>query len=689
MVICDARAATINAVNRLQALSGAWGLTRRTESIADFLARCEQAPFGMTPDQKQCILDQANLVIEQFYAHLPFKRARYAIEPVQSLRLIGAQLNRLSDLEFHGAVLDAFVTLRDAHTFYGLPEPFSSAAAFLPFELGYYEDAAGRHFVVTWVLPGFEHETFRQWAEVTAWNGMPVPRAIEHMADMAPGANAAARFKRGLGRLTLQSLAHSMPPDEEWVLVEYMAPGDSSAARRGIVLPWYVSSGMAPVAKIRNCAASVCDSQEFLSYCRTYLAGYMPPNLAVMAPDYKPSPPKDGSNTGESRFPDVFEYQRTGGVPGRIDPAALTDGQNPQKRFGYIRIKTFNFDSQKFVDEFQRILDQEMEPSAPDGLILDVRSNPGGVIEAGERILQLLTPSTIQPMQFHFINSRLTQQVFAHADLLPITARGEWQPWLDGVTDAVASGSEMTGGRPLTAMDLANGTGQRYHGPVLLITDALSYSATDIFAAGFQDNGVGPIIGVDASTGGGGASRWLHTEMAANVGGIPGIAIAQLPSGSSMALASRRSIRVGRNAGVALEDTGVIRDIPYSPTRDDLLYADRDLLRFACKQLGSLPAYALQVVSATLTSVGVETEVRTGNLARIEFLLDGLTQAATAAAPTVKFVVPTAGLAADPEQLQVRGYASLRNEDLDIVTLRLAASASIAVEAAAAAPTPA
>ena len=44
----------------------------------------------------------------------------------------------------------------------------------------------------------------------------------------------------------------------------------------------------------------------------------------------------------------------------------------------------------------------------------------------------------------------------------------------------------------------------------MLITDALSYSATDMFAAGFQDHGIGPVIGVGGATGAGGANVWSH-----------------------------------------------------------------------------------------------------------------------------------------------------------------------------------
>jgi hypothetical protein len=63
-------------------------------------------------------------------------------------------------------------------------------------------------------------------------------------------------------------------------------------------------------------------------------------------------------------------------------------------------------------------------------------------------------------------------------------------------------------GFPLTNPVDCNNIGQIYQGPVVLVTDALCYSTTDIFVAGFQDHGIGPILGCHASTGAGGANVW-------------------------------------------------------------------------------------------------------------------------------------------------------------------------------------
>jgi hypothetical protein len=63
-------------------------------------------------------------------------------------------------------------------------------------------------------------------------------------------------------------------------------------------------------------------------------------------------------------------------------------------------------------------------------------------------------------------------------------------------------------GEPLTSEQAANSLpqAQRHRGHVFLIVDALTYSAADIFAAGFQDNQLG--LGTSATTGAGDANVW-------------------------------------------------------------------------------------------------------------------------------------------------------------------------------------
>ena len=232
-------------------------------------------------------------------------------------------------------------------------------------------------------------------------------------------------------------------------------------------------------------------------------------------------------------MPHIFQFVYTGAPAGKnaTGPAALYDPYHPKRRFGYIRINSFDADPDEFFREFKRIL-LIMKVSGPDGLILDLRANPGGAIDAGERILQLLTPKRITPADFHFINTPMLQQIAARltrespAEDAPL--RSVLRPWMQDILDSVAGGDVLTNGRPLTSAEEANDTGQQYQGPVALLIDALSYSATDIFAGGFQDHGIGIIAGADLNTGGGGANRWSHDELVTNLAVIPGLPLAEL-----------------------------------------------------------------------------------------------------------------------------------------------------------------
>ena len=69
----------------------------KIQSVPDFLNDTKKSP--LTRQEKEILVDQATLLIDQFYAHLPYKRARYATDPVQRLRLIHAQLDHSTTAE--------------------------------------------------------------------------------------------------------------------------------------------------------------------------------------------------------------------------------------------------------------------------------------------------------------------------------------------------------------------------------------------------------------------------------------------------------------------------------------------------------------------------------------------------------------------------------------------------------------
>ena len=171
------------------------------------------------------IVDQALVLIEQNYVHLPHKAAMHAVNPVQRLRLLRARLDGVdartlpSAASFHAEMSEIFHSLRDLHTNYLLPDPYRGRVAFLPFLVEeFFEDGVAR-YLVTKVAQGADVGDLGPGVLVTHWNGMPIDRAVEVNAARYAGSNAAARHSRGVESLTIRPLVIHLPPDEDRLAV--------------------------------------------------------------------------------------------------------------------------------------------------------------------------------------------------------------------------------------------------------------------------------------------------------------------------------------------------------------------------------------------------------------------------------------------------------------------------------------
>jgi hypothetical protein len=283
---------------------------------------------------------------------------------------------------------------------------------------------------------------------------------------------------------------------------------------------------------------------------------------------------------------------------------------------GYIRIYTFNpkdpVTPEQVYDEFIRLM--TLLPKK--GLIIDVRGNGGGSIELAERILQLLTPREITPEPYQFISSPLILEMTRG------TSNPDLKPWESSLSESISTGSTFSRGFPLTPIDEANDIGQLYHGPVILVTDARCYSATDLFAAGFQDHKIGYVLGVDENTGAGGANVWEYYDLRESLIGTR-YELKELPSNSNMRVAIRRNERVGDRAGTPIEDLGIIPDILYDMSRRDLLEENVDLIKKASEILAGMPVRQLEAVLSDQGSTSLQIDLTTLGISRVDVYVDG------------------------------------------------------------------
>ncbi|MEI5101901.1 S41 family peptidase [Streptomyces sp. PmtG] len=161
-------------------------------------------------------------------------------------------------------------------------------------------------------------------------------------------------------------------------------------------------------------------------------------------------------------------------------------------------------------------------------------------------------------------------------------ANPAFRTWASSIRAALETGEAYSQAFPLTDPEAIAAGLPRHTGPKVLITDALSYSAADIFAAGFKDNGLGPVLGTARRTGAGGANVWTHELLRVWLPELLG----ELPRGAGFRVALRRATRARDSVGVPLEDLGVQADELHRLTERDVTAHNRDLLAAAAALLG-------------------------------------------------------------------------------------------------------
>src|SRR3954449_1223080 len=601
----------------------------------------------LTYADRMVLVEQALLLLEGNYVHLSLKTAMHAVNPVQRLRLLRARLLRQTaetmdpERVFHAELSGIFHSVRDLHTNYLLPAPFAGMIAYLPFQVERCTDGDAEKYVVTRVAQGMSAPPFGVGVEITHWNGMPIARAVAVNADRFAGSNTAARLARGIDSLTIRSLRLHLPPDEEWVTVSYL---DGDGVRRELREPWLVARNapaMTDTAAVTTAAASMGLDLQADEVSRARALLYAPRaveqtfgNLAV---ELSAAPAAAGEEV-PSTMPLVFRARS-------VVTAAGT--------FGHLRIFTFSVqDPGSFVAEFVRLV--ELLPQ--EGLILDVRGNGGGHIFASEFTLQTMTPRRITPEPVQFTCTPLNLEIARRHKDNP-THQIDLGSWFPSMDQAVETGAVYSSAFPISPEDGANSIGQRYFGPVVLVTDARCYSATDIFAAGFQDHEIGPVLGVDDNTGAGGANAGPHALLKAlrDLPPAPEPPYEALPRQADMRVAIRRTLRVGKLAGTPVEDLGVRSDHRHQMTRRDVLENNVTLPDAAGSLLAGLPVRQLRLTPSraggTLT-VGLTT----GGLDRVDVYVDGRPRGSSDAADgATTLTFPGVGQATT---VQVQGFAA-------------------------------
>ncbi|MBE9216582.1 hypothetical protein IQ247_28655 [Plectonema cf. radiosum LEGE 06105] len=517
--------------------------------MADYKLDRVVAAMGLTEEQKKQIIEQsireereeiveqALSFIENIYVHLPLKRARNAVDPLQRLKLLKYRLVKMNELNFQQEMISIFTELRDLQTVYLPPMPYQSINFVLPFLIDEFYEGNQRFYVVSHVNEDFEHPNFHKGVIITHWNGIPIERAIELNGIRTYGNNERSGRIHSLNSMTVRSGSKYLVADEEWLYISYLTANQEHYEHRFQWQTWNLpATQVIGNSKVYGSLGVDFEAVKLQKIKKSLFA-----SIAK----------RDNQICDETDFKWSIYSTDSG-------------------EFGYMKIPSFMiYDRQQFIQDLIRVL----EELPRDGLIIDVRGNSGGYIEAGEMILQLFTTNKIQPALFQFINT-------------PTTLKIASEPWKSSIECSLDTGNVYSRAYPISGnsdyIDEINQYGKKYFGPVILITDTLSYGATEIFAAGFQDNAIGPILGINGNTGGGGANVWEYDDL------FHPLDFSPLPRNAQITMAVKRSLRVGNHNGFSLEDCGVIPDYIHHMTRNDVLNGNVDLIEKSTSILANM-----------------------------------------------------------------------------------------------------
>ncbi len=541
----------------------------------------EKASSNLSVEEKLCILDQVKLILGEVYVHQVLKRSMYAVHPIHRIDLMKRNIKndakyhpeRLEDdYKFHQELLHIFSSLRDLHTKYILPRPYKNRFAFLPFLIEEYYptpfDTEPKYIITTYFKEILmDNPDYKTGLEVLYWNNIPIKKAIALNSENQSGSNEAARDARGLDTLTIRSLGTSSPPIEHRVQLECFDP--ETATYLELQFEWLVSyhPPQFDLDKQKKNATMLSYGFDYDTLSVNGLKGTLYGGATKNR-----HPQKKSSWARPKNYPDLMK--------GKVVKKS-SEGLS----FGYIRIYSFAAsNAEKFVEDFISVL-KILEVDPINGLILDIRGNGGGLITASDLLLAHLTEGAMEFQCAQFINSELTLQLCEkYGDKNDII---DLSDWIRSINLSKVTGDRYSRGYPITKMEGGQRLKSIFPQPKVLITDALCYSAADMFAAGFQDHGLGKIIGIHSNTGAGGANVWSHEIlrglMADQV--LDGIPLKPMPKGANLSVAVRRILR---NNGEPIEDLGIVPDLRHKITKNDLLHGNADLIETAMDTLTNI-----------------------------------------------------------------------------------------------------
>jgi hypothetical protein len=523
-------------------------------------------PSNLSVTQRHDLIDVWMAMFSDVYVHYTQKRALYGFDPLRGLLALRRQIPYLDSADFLRELKLLINRLRDQHTqLYvdAASADLTSYVAALPFLVEAYGPYRTPTYVVTKISGDVVDADFTVGVRLTTWNGVPFGRAVDLYAETLTGGRPDARRARALETLTQRPLQYLPPPDELWVDVGYRLPADPlNEPDRSIRFEWRAIEPAKAVTAddliVLRTRRAIDATSEAARRARKLL-------FATALWD------QDGVNRRAAKGNDWIAATYADAISARRIKTS-------HGTFGYLRLWTFDVDNtNRYVEAVAGVLRQLPRK----GLIIDLRSNPGGVIDAAEQLLQLFVAKAISPARFAL---RATP---AMVEIAEADGNGaDLADWATSTRVASDLGEEFSQHLPISNPDNFGDRSRVYRGPVVAVVNANTFSCGDLFAAGIADYGIGQVVSLGEGTGAGGANVWTSDdiEYAYHAAKRP---LPHIPPGISFTVSVRRMTRSGQSVGLAVEDIGVSGDERYDMTETDLTDGNTDLAEFCTRLLTS------------------------------------------------------------------------------------------------------
>lgn len=500
-----------------------------------------------SPEQRALVFEQTNMLLEQIFVHEALK-IRHFGQDANFRPLMAALKPRIASMpiaDFHVGLAKVFRHVRDLHSWYNFPKPYSCYRSLLPISFEWVkEDGVSKVRVsqvteTKEVLALYPELTLAVGDELLTYDGQAVWEAVEDRIELGRGANPMARRRRAVSALASLTQRYNLFPEHDELQLTLR---NSSNVTYTVSLPWATELDKDCVPKPstlptiqtrprKQLPTGTFDEQEDLN------------RIFVTRASKSPKGKDEWIATDEP----ILKYKTIA---------------NQNGSFGVIRLDSFTPSKLSVDDTIVAVRDLLRGPLAgTDGIIFDLRNNGGGYIALAEGLVQLFTAQEVRPLDFLLKNSEATWHLWKGSPT---------NPFAQALTQARIEGAAYTTTRPINPGTRLNTLGQFQFRPVAVFTNARCYSSCDMFSAQMQDQTTALIVGEDDTTGAGGANNTNLNDLLKNLPPTQLGPFAKLPFEQNVGFAYRQSYRVTDLRPKVLEDYGVRSTMIVPPTLRDL-----------------------------------------------------------------------------------------------------------------------